>query len=231
MPFFVMAIALTLACAAPAAAQDTLTNVIVVRGEAIVRRAPDVAMITVAVETRAPSPRDAQRQNGDRMTAVIKRMTDSGIVRESLRTIGVRLDQDFDFANGRRTPKGFVARSTLEVTVADVSRAGEIADAAVQAGATAIDGIGFALKDRAAAEREALRLAVADAKGRADAAASGAGRSIDRIVRIDDERAVEPPRPVPMARAGLAAAPMTAESVEPGVVEVRASVVLTASMR
>jgi uncharacterized protein YggE len=231
MPVFVMAIALTLACAVPVAAQDTLTNVIVVRGEAVVRRAPDLATITVAVETHAPSPRDAQRQNADRMAAVIKRMTDSGIVREALRTIGVRLDQEFDLANGRRTPKGFVARSTLEVTVADVSRAGEIADAAVQAGATAIDGIGFALKDRAAAEREALRLAVADAKARADAAASGAGRSIDRIVRIDDERAVEPPRPIPMARAGLAAAPMTADSVEPGVIEVRASVVLTASMR
>ena len=52
MPFFVMAIALTLACAAPATAQDTLTNVVVVRGEAIVRRAPDVATITVAVLLR-----------------------------------------------------------------------------------------------------------------------------------------------------------------------------------
>jgi hypothetical protein len=227
-----LTVALALACAVPAAAQDTLTNVVVVRGEAVVRRAPDVATVIVAVETRAPGPRDAQRQNGDRMAAVIKRMTDSGIAREALRTLGVRLDQEFDNANGRRTPKGFVARSTLEVTVADVGRAGEIADAAVEAGATAIDGVGFALKDRASAEREALRLAVADARARADAAASGAGRSIDRIVRIDDERAVEPPRPIPMARAGFAAAsPMMADSVEPGVIEVRASVVLTAAMR
>ncbi len=38
----------------------------------------------------------------------------------------------------------------------DVARAGEIADAAVQAGATSLEGVRFDLKDRAAAERDAL---------------------------------------------------------------------------
>ena len=41
---------------------------IVTSGEAVVRRAPDQAMIYAAVETRARSPRDAQRQNADLMT-------------------------------------------------------------------------------------------------------------------------------------------------------------------
>jgi uncharacterized protein YggE len=210
---------------------DSASNVIIVRGDAIVRRAPDVAVVTVAVETRAKSPRDAQRQNADAMSAVVKRAADSGIPRDALRTVGVRLDQEFDTVNNRRTPRDFVARNTLEITVADVSRAGEIADGAVQAGATAIDGIRFELKDRAAAQREALRLAVADARGRAEAAASGAGRSVDRILKVEEE-GVDTAPPRPLMRTMATTAEMTfVTTAEPGLIEVRAGVTLTVAMR
>ena len=75
-----------------------------------------------------------------------------------------------------------------------MTRAGEIADAVVQGGATALEGIRFDSKDRAAAERDALRLAVADARARADAAAAGAGGSVDRILKIEDLRFRRPGR-------------------------------------
>lgn len=202
-------------------------DVIVVSGDATVRRAPDVALVTVAVETRAKSPREAQRLNADAMAAVFKRIADAGIARDALRTVGVRLDQEFDNANGRRVPRDFVARNALEIALAEVARAGEVADAAVQAGATSIDGIRFDLKDRAAAEREATRLAVLDARGKADAAAAGAGRAIDRILRIEQGGAGgPPPRPMMMK--------MSAESgtiVEAGLIEVRADVTLTVAMK
>lgn len=217
--------------AAPAAAQENLSNlsnVIIVHGDATIRRVPDVALVTVAVETRAKSPRDAQRQNADAMSAVVKRLTDAGLAREDLRTVGVRLDQEFDTTNGRRTPRGFVARNTLEARVGEVSRAGEVADAAVQAGATAIDGIRFELKDRSAAEREALRLAVADARARADAAASGAGRAVDQIVKIEDQGAGELPRPMMRTMVSQVEAMTIAE---PGLIDVRANVTLTVSMK
>jgi uncharacterized protein YggE len=100
-------------------------------------------------------------------------------------------------------------------------------DAAVQAGATSSEGIRFDLKDRAAVEREAIRLAVADARGRADAAASGAGRAIDRIVRIEEGE-----RSSPMPRPNMAFARLEAVTVvEPGLIDVRASVTLTVAMK
>ena len=37
-------------------------------------------------------------------------------------------------------------------------------------------------------ERDALRHAVEDARARADALAAGAGRTVDRVIRIDDSR-------------------------------------------
>jgi hypothetical protein len=229
----VIAFIALVAVAAPARAQETpppaTTGQIVTTGEAIVRRAPDVAYLTLAVESRAKSPRDAQRQNADAMTAVQKRLIDAGIPKDAVRTVGYDIQQEFDFESGKRVPRGFVARNTIQVTVDQIDRTGEIIDASVQGGATSVSGVSFDLKNRAAAERDALRLAVADARARADAVAAGAGLRVDRVVKIEEnpqERAV-PPRPMAvMSRTVTVETP-----VAPGLLEIRASVTLTISMK
>jgi uncharacterized protein YggE len=201
-------------------------------GEATLRRPPDRAFITISVETRAKSPRDAQRQNAEAMSAVQQRLAQTRLGGDAIRTTGYNIQQEFDFVQGKRVPREFVARNGLEVRVDDVTRTGEILDAVVESGATSVSGVRFDLKDRDGAEREALRLAVADARARADAAVAGAGRSIDRVLRIEDSRdsSIGPPRPMvmTMARSAESAAPTP---VEPGYIEIHARVTLTASMK
>jgi uncharacterized protein YggE len=229
------ALALILAVASSVRAQESVPAApavpsIVTSGESIVRHVPDVAYLTLAVESRAKNPRDAQRANADAMSGVQRQLANAGIPKDAMRTLGLALQQEFDNNNGRRIARDFVARNTLDVRIDDVTRAGEIADAVVQGGATALEGIRFDLKDRAAAERDALRLAVADARARADAAAAGAGRSVDRILKIEDLRADGGvPRPMPMMRMAVDAAAPTA--VEPGLIEIRGRVTLTVSMK
>jgi uncharacterized protein YggE len=221
------------ATGASAWAQDPATApplvpTIVTSGEAVVRRVPDVVYVTLAVESRAKSPRDAQRANADAMNAVQRQIANAGMPQDALRTLGLWLQQEFDNANGRHIARDFVAHDMLEVRIDDVSRAGEIADAVVQGGATSLGGIRFDLKDRAVAEREALRLAVGDARARAEAVAAGAGRTVDRILKIEDSRSdgAVGPRPMMMRADGAAST-----SVEPGLIEIRAHVALTASMK
>jgi len=227
----IVALALLTAAVIPMHAQEPSTPVIITNGSAVISRAPDVAHVSIAVESRAKGPRDAQRANADAMAAVVKRLSEMSIPNDARRTTGLRLEQEFDMANGKRVPRDFLARNSLDVRVDDIARAGEIADAAVQAGATSIDGIRFDLKDRAAVEREALRLAVADARGRADAAASGAGRTVDKILKIEDGEHAPPPRPVFAMQRAMASDAVAVTSVDPGLIDVRASVTLTVSMR
>ena len=222
----------SLSFAVPAGAQEpNAIPSIVTTGEATVRRAPDQAFVTVAVESRSKNPRDAQRLNAETMTAVQQRVAASGVAKEAVRTLGYSIQQEFDYPNGRRVPREFVARNALEVRVEPVEKTGDIIDAAVQAGATTVSGVRFELKDRAGAEREALRMAVADARGRADAAAAGAGRSVDRVLRIEEVRAgmAPPPRPMMMTRAAADASVET--PVEPGTIEIRAQITLTVSIK
>ena len=214
----------------PAEDDAAKADVIVTIGQATLKRAPDVAFLVVGVEARAKNPRDAQRQQADLMTATERRLTTAGIARDALRTLGLDLQQEFDFNQGRRVPREFVARNTIEVRIDDIARVGEFIDAAVQGGATSTGGVRFDLRDRTAAEREAVRLAVADARARADAAAAGAGRAIGRVLKIEEGR----DGPIVMARPMMDVARMADQAqtpVNPGFIEVRAQVTLTVSMK
>ncbi len=229
----VIAVALVL-IAAPAAAQQrpnaAVTSSIVTIGNGTVRRPPDLALVTLTVEARASAPREAQQQNAKKMAAVTTALAGGGVARDALQTVGVRLQQEFDMPGGRRTPAGFLATNSVEVRLTDPARAGDVADTAIAAGATRLDGISFDLRDRAAAEREALRLAVVDARGKADAAAAGIGRSVDRILRIEEEGADGRSRALP-ALLRMPVGGVNATSVEPGFIVVNASVLLTVSIK
>jgi uncharacterized protein len=204
-------------------------NVIVTSGEAVVRRAPDRAFLTVTVEARAKSPREAQRMNAEAMTAVQERLTAARVAKDAVRTLGYDLEQEFDFIQGKRVPREFVARNAIELRVDEITRVGELLDVAVQGGATSVSGVRFDIQDREKAEREALRLAVADARSRAEAAAAGAGRAVDRIIKIEDAReSTAPPRP--MMTFAMKTADAAQTPVEPGLVEIRSRVTVTTSM-
>jgi uncharacterized protein YggE len=205
---------------------------IVTVGEAVIRRAPDQAFVTAAVETRARVPRDAQRQNADTMTAVQQKMADAGVPKDAVRTTGYSIEAEFDFTGGRRVLRGYVARNGVEIRLDAIERTGEIIDAVVQAGATSVSGVRFDLKDRAVVERDALRQAVEDARARADALAAGAGRAVDRVLRIDDTRQgrIPPPQSMMMRAAGNAAESYQTP-IEPGFVEIRAQVTLTVAIK
>ncbi|HSC26963.1 MAG TPA: SIMPL domain-containing protein [Vicinamibacterales bacterium] len=205
--------------------------VVVTTGEGVVRRAPDRAWVTVAAESRAKTPQDAQRLNAEAMSAVLQKLKGAGLPGDAIQTTGYDLQPEYDYVNNRQTLRGYVARNTLEVRVDVLSQVGEVVDLAVGSGASVVRGVRFGLKDRTAAELEALRLAVADARERAAAAASGAGMRVDRIVRIEEHGigVMPPPRPMVTMRAEMAQAPAT--PVEPGELEIRAQVRLTAAIR
>ena len=219
----------------PVAAQDPipvnpLAPTIVTVGEATIQRAPDRAFVNVAVETRARLPRDTQKQNADAMAAVQQKLADLGFAKETVRTTGYSIAQEFDFSNGRRVPRGYIARNGVEIRVDAVDRVGEVLDAAVQAGATSVMGVRFDIKDRATVERDVLRHAVEDARARADALAAGAGRTVDRVMRIEESR--QPgivAQQAMMMRAAVSDAAQT--PIEPGLIDIHAQVTLTVSFK
>ena len=206
--------------------------VVVTTGEGLVEAVPDRAWITIGAESRASTARDAQRRNVEAMTPVQNKLKSAGISAEAIRTVAYDVQYEWDFVNGKRVGRGYVARNTIEVRVDTIDRVGEYLEIAVGSGATSLGGIRFDLKDRAKLEREALRLAVADARGKAEAAAAGAGRVVERIQRIEEGPNDGGPIPMPrMVRQELAASAAAPPPISAGQMEIRARVTLTAVIK
>ncbi|MGI8672580.1 MAG: SIMPL domain-containing protein [Luteitalea sp.] len=207
-------------------------DVVVSSGQGLVKRAPDQVFVTVAAEARSRQPREAQQQNATVMTAVRARLAAFALAEDAIRTLSVDMQPEFDWANGKQTLRGYLASNVIDVRLDDVARVGEVVDAVVAAGASRVSGVRFTLKDMAGAEREALRLASADALARAGALAAGAGRGVDRVVHLDETGRGPQPPPQPTFRTMQAAdAQATPTPVTAGEVEVRVSVTLTALLK
>jgi uncharacterized protein YggE len=107
---------------------------------------------------------------------------------------------------------------------------GELLELVVGSGATSVSGVRFDVKDREKLERDALRLAVEDARGRAEAVAAAAGRGIAGVRRID---ALPIGGPTPMPRLTMARENAVADAppIAPGQIEIRAQVTLTSVLK
>ena len=228
-------ILLLLSATSSAAAQQPPTPaepVVVTSGQGVVLAVPDRAWITISAESRAPSPKEAQRLNAEAMRPVQDKLRAAGVPAEAIRTTAYDVQYEWDFVNNKRVGRGYVARNTIEVRVDSIDRVGDLLEIAAGSGATALGGIRFDLKEQAKLEREALRLAVLDARAKADAAAAGAGRSIDRILRVEEQGVDVPPMPVRMMRQSAQAAQADfAPPISAGQMEIRARATVTVVLK
>lgn len=230
----VLVCALTGPLAAQNAAQATDPPAIVAQGEAVVREAPDVAWVQIAVEARGAKPEDARGRAGDAMTSVMTALK-SHVPAQAVKTSIFTVQPEMDYSAGGPRLRDYVARNQIEVRVDDLDKLTAIMDATVASGATSISGLRFDVKRRPQAEREALTLAVQDGVARANAIAAGAGRTAGPILRLQEQRmSGQGIRFTGLGQAGGggggrgggAETPIT-----PGEIEIRAVVVLTVAIR
>jgi uncharacterized protein len=206
-------------------------SAVVVSGEGVIKVAPDQAWVRIGTESRSKVSKEAQQRNAEVMTAVQQKLSALGIPKDAIKTVGIDLQPEFDYNNGRQTLRGYVARNTIEVRVDDFAKVGDVLDAAVASGATNVHGLRFDVKNREAVEEQALQRAVTNGMAKAQTIAGAAKRSVDRILRIE-EQFVGGGGPQPMPeRAMMRMAADASTPVEAGEIEIRAMVRLSVAIK
>lgn len=205
---------------------------ITVNGEATIAAEPDQAQIDIGVTTQARNAPDASRENAERLARVlaeVKKLLGKG---DEVKTGGYALNPQYRYPQGGKPEiVGYTANNTVRIKTAKLDEVGKMIDAAMQAGANNINRLMFTLKDEEAARLDALRQASAKAKAKAEAIAASLGLKILRIASVTEgERTFQPIfRQAPMER-GVALAAQAPTPVEPGTVDVRSTVSLTAEV-
>lgn len=216
---------------ASAASDDTPDERLIhTSGTGEVTTTPDRAVISVAVENEHTDPKEAQAINAREMAKVTNALKAAGIAPEDMKTTGYSIwpeypDNDKPFSSQKVT---YHVTNTLEVTLKDVTRAGEIADLAVSNGANRINNVYFTLSPEKEQQfrGEALTRAVQKAKADADVVAAASGVNITGIQDISIGGIYVPYYENTQLRAmdAMAASAPVPTTVEAGTIKVTASV-------
>lgn len=177
-----------LAACSPSAAPSTQENQrsMSVSGTGRVTVVPDIAKINIGVRSEAEAVTDALDSNTAQANAISQALQDLGIAEDDIQTsnFNVYPSDRYDPMTGQVEGRYFVVENTVNVTVRELSSLGEVLTAVVEAGANNIYGINFDVEDRETAVAEARKLAIEDAKAKAQAIADESGVELGEILNI-----------------------------------------------
>ena len=233
-PLAVFAALALAACAVPEASADTAAETprtITVNGQGEASAAPDMAILSIGVQSEGATAAEALRQNSADMSSAIATLKDLGVEDRDLQTSGLSINPRYDYQSNRNVRRliGYTASNTLTVKLRDLDNAGGVIDAAVQSGANSIGGISFTFSNPKPLMDTARRNAVADARAKAELLTEAAGVNLGQVITIQGGHTSSPsPRPMMMR---MEAAADSSVPIEAGESSISANVTIVYEIR
>jgi len=223
------------ACGAPAAQSNVAapTRSITVVGQGKASGTPDVAHISIGVETSGASAQEAVSANRAQMTTLLQKIKAAGIAAKDIQTSNFSIYADQGKVDGMpSTGVGagvitYRVTNQVNLTVRDITKLGDVLDQAVSAGANSVYGVSFEVDDPSKLEATVREKAVVDAKARAETLAKLNGVSVGEVLTVSEVLGGVGPL---YARVDVAAMG-GGTPIQPGEFEVNVSVQVTYSIK
>lgn len=194
-----------------------------VNGEGKVKVAPDQVCISATVETKGNNAKDVKKQNDEKIDAVLKFIKKMNVPTADFKTKQVNLNPQYDYEKKKTS---YNATQTIEIVLKDLSKYDELMEGLVQQGINRIDRVSFETSKLAQIETEARKLAIKEAKLKAEDYVSVLGQKVGKAYTISDNTQVYRPQPMYAAMKSVAmdSAGASNETLAIGEIEVIANV-------
>lgn len=161
-------------------------NTIAVSGMAEQEVAPDMAYIDVGINVRADDAETARTQEAQIASQIRRALLGLAITDNDLQNTSYYLYQEYKVdRNGVRTADKYVLDSSIKVTVKDLDKLSQVIDNVVEAGATNISNITYALSKQNIIQRQLLATAVENARDKAAVVANAGSRTLGNMLSAD----------------------------------------------
>ena len=202
---------------------------IVVNGQSVISRSPDVATVSLGIVTVNDVAQNATSDNNRRYEDLRNRLHSLAIPDASIRTVSFNVNYvtpEPQLPINERPRSGYTVSRQVEVKLTNLELVGNVIDQAVSAGVTDVNNVSYTLSDERTIYAEALGSAVADAQRQAKAMAAAANLKILRIAAMQSGYFAAP---VVMRAAVMRdGAPVPAPTqIQPSNVDVHANVTIT----
>jgi uncharacterized protein len=170
-------------------ARSESVNFMNIEGKGVVRAVPNIVIATIGVLEEDVNLEAALSASAQKTSAVISAIKNLGVDERDIQTSAFNVEPRYDYMNGQRIFRGFAVSNILKITVREVNNLGEIIDTSVRSGANIVRDINFAVENVSDYYNEALRLAIADSRRKAQAVATEVNVALNEIpIFIQEER-------------------------------------------
>ena len=204
-------------------------NTVTASGAGATQAVPDTAEMSFGVSTMSPNAKSALDEASRTAEQIASSLKKQGIADEDIQTQDVSVYPQTVDQDGKQVITGYQASLSVRVKVRDIARLGEIISAANAAGANNISGPTFTIDDPAPARAKAIEGAVADARKSAAAMAKAAGKSVGGVLSMSSSDVGLVPGPM-YSTSDMAGA-ARAVPIEPGQLDISASVVVVFELK
>lgn len=150
----------------------------------VVKVVPDTAEFDVVVQSSDKDAGKAAARTAETVSALQKALRAVGIPPADATTAGYSVRPEWSWSSGKNVFKGYIARHVVRVSVRDLRQAGAAVDAAVQSGAGEVGDMRFVSSRYESLRKEALDLAVRNARGDAEVMARAAGGRLGSLLEL-----------------------------------------------
>lgn len=188
--------------------------VIAVTGVGEVTAIPDMATLSLGVQTQARTATEAMSTNSAKLAAVLENLRAAGIEERDLQTRSLSVYPDTGKSyrsGGGASGTSYIVANVLSVRVRDLSQLGRLIDVALSDGANTLGGLAFGVSEQDALQQEALRRAVANALAQAELLTEAAGARLGRVREINAALNGSPMQPMLRGAARMESAVPIAE--------------------
>ena len=172
-------------------AQET-KPMITVMGEGKVKVVPDQVSISVSVESKGTKSADVKKENDTKVDAVLKYIKKMGIDAKDFQTTRVSLNDQYDYEKKKHN---YVAVQSIQILVKDLSKYDALMEGLVDSGINNIGNIDFQSSKIEMHKSEARKLAIQNAKAKAQDYVGALGQKIGVAYTIVDNSQDNYPRP------------------------------------
>lgn len=165
---------------------------VTVSGEGKVKVAPDQASISISIETKGTKAEEVKRENDKKMDAILKFVKKSNIAAEDFQTQRISLNPNYDYEKKKYS---YVATQTVQILLRDLSKYDVLMEGLVSEGINRIDNVEFKSSKMTQLQSDARKLAMKDAKAKAEDFVSVLGQKVGKAILILDNSQTDHPQP------------------------------------
>lgn len=188
----------------PANAQDAGRRTITVSGHGLISASPDTVDITLGVQSQAKSASDALTANTQSMQKLFTELKAGGVEEKNIQTSQFSVNPVYSRSKNNEPAviTGYRVTNTVNVTITEIDKLGNLLDVVVKAGGNRINGIRFSIADASALLDKAREEAIKNAVHKAKLYVGAAGVALGQILSIQ-ESGSHAPQPMFMRAAKM----------------------------